>query len=127
TALSSNALRTKHPNPWRTFRMKLYYHPVSTTCRPVMMLAADSNIDLEYQVVDLFTGEHMQEPYAAINPNRQIPVLQDGDFRLTESSAILKYLTNNVGSPAYPKDVRHRARANERMDSFTTGCYLDHG
>jgi glutathione S-transferase len=68
--------------------MKLYYHPVSTTCRPIMMLAADDNIQLDYQVVDLFTGEHMQEPYGAINPNRQIPVLEDGDFRLTESSTI---------------------------------------
>ncbi|MEO7762651.1 MAG: glutathione S-transferase family protein [Casimicrobiaceae bacterium] len=107
--------------------MKLYYHPVSTTCRPIMMLAADANIDLEYQVVDLFTGEHMQAPYAAINPNKLIPVLDDGDFRLTESSAILKYLAEKAGSPAYPADLKQRARINERMDWFNTGCYRDLG
>jgi len=78
--------------------MKLYYHPVSTACRPVMMLAADENIQLDYQLVDLFSGEHMKEPYGAINPNRQIPVLEDGDFRMTESSAILKYLADKTGS-----------------------------
>ena len=107
--------------------MKLYYHPVSTTCRPIMMLAADDKIDLEYQVVDLFTGEHMKEPYAQINPNRLIPVLDDGDFRLTESSAILKYVAEKAGSASYPKDLQKRARINERMDWFNTGCYRDLG
>ena len=107
--------------------MKLYYHPVSTTCRPIMMLAVDDNIDLQYQVVDLFTGEHMKDEYSAINPNKQIPVLEDGDFRLTESSAILKYLAEKAGSAAYPKDLQKRARINERMDWFNTGCYRDLG
>jgi len=107
--------------------MKLYYHPVSTACRPVMMLAADENIQLDYQLVDLFSGEHMKEPYGAINPNRQIPVLEDGDFRMTESSAILKYLADKTGSSTYPKDLQKRARVNELMDWFNTGCYRDLG
>ena len=38
--------------------MKLYYHPVSTVSRPVVLFAADSGIALDYQVVDLMTGEH---------------------------------------------------------------------
>src|SRR5262249_7425111 len=108
-------------------QMKLYYHPVSTACRPVMMLAADDNIALEYVTVDLFTGEHMKEPYGKINPNRQIPVLEDGDFRMTESSAILKYLAEKTGSASYPKDLQKRARVNETMDWFNTGCYRDLG
>ena len=37
--------------------MKLYYHPASTTCRPIMLFAAEAGIDIEYQLVDLFTGE----------------------------------------------------------------------
>ena len=35
--------------------MKLYYHPASTTSRIVMLCAAEEQIDLDYQVVDLFT------------------------------------------------------------------------
>src|SRR6478736_1082679 len=84
--------------------MKLYYHPVSTVSRPVVLFAADSGIPLDYQVVDLMKGEHMQDAYGAVNPSRLVPVLKDGDFRLTESSAILKYLADKVDSPAYPKD-----------------------
>ena len=95
--------------------MKLYYHPASTTSRPVVLFAAESGIALELQVVDLFTGEHMQPPFGAINPNHLVPVLEDGAFRLTESSAILKYLADKVGSPLYPKDsaaARPRQRAH---------------
>jgi len=105
--------------------MKLFYHPVSTTSRPVVLFAAESGIDLDYQVVDLFTGEQYKPEYSAINASHQVPVLDDGDFRLTESSAILKYLADKKGSPAYPADPRKRARINERMDWFNTGFYRD--
>jgi glutathione S-transferase len=54
-------------------------------------------------------------------------VLEDGDFRLTESSAILKYLADKIDSPAYPKDLRKRARVNEMMDWLNTGFYRDFG
>ena len=105
--------------------MKLYYHPVSTTSRSIMMFAADSGIALEYQLVDLFKGEHLQPEFTQINPNQLVPVLQDDDFRLTESSAILKYLAEKTGSPAYPSDLRQRARVNERMDWFNTSLSRD--
>ena len=107
--------------------MKLYYHPVSTTSRPIVLFSADSGLNLDLQVVDLFTGEHLQPAYAAINPNRLVPMLEDGDFRLTESSAILKYLAEKMASPAYPSDLRQRARVNERMDWLNAGFYRDFG
>jgi len=40
--------------------IKLYYHPVSTTSRPLMLFAAESGLDIDFKVVDLFTGEHLQ-------------------------------------------------------------------
>jgi glutathione S-transferase len=92
-----------------------------------VLFAADNGIPLDYQVVDLMKGEHMQEAYGAINPSRLVPVLKDGDFRLTESSAILKYLADKVDSPAYPKDLQKRARVNEVMDWLNTGFYRDFG
>ena len=107
--------------------MRIYYHPISTTSRPLMLFAAESGIDIEFKIVDLFTGEHVQPAYAAVNPNRLVPVLEDGDFRLTETSAILKYLAEKTGSPAYPSDLRKRARVNERMDWLNTQFYRDFG
>jgi glutathione S-transferase len=107
--------------------MKLYMHPVSMTSRPVRLFIAENGIPCEEQVVDLMKGEHLGEPYAAINPNKLVPVLQDGDLRLTESSAILKYLADKINSPAYPKDLKQRAKVNEMMDWFNTNFYRDFG
>ena len=107
--------------------MKLYFHPVSTTSRPVMLLAADDGIELDYEVVDLFTGAHQQPDYTGINPSQQVPVLEDDGLRLTESSAILKYLAEKSGSNSYPSDLRQRARVNEIMDWFNTGLYRELG
>jgi glutathione S-transferase len=105
--------------------MKLYYHPASTTSRPVVLFAAENGIALELQVVDLFTGEHTKPPFEIVNPNHLVPVLEDGGFRLTESSAILKYLADKAGSPQYPKDLQQRARVNERMDWVNTQLCRD--
>jgi glutathione S-transferase len=102
-------------------------HPASTTSRAVALFIADNNLPVESQVVDIFTGEHMREPYTSINPNKLIPVLEDGAFRLTESSAILKYLAEKFNSPAYPKDLQRRARVNEVMDWFNSNFYKDYG
>jgi len=60
----------------------------------------------------------MQPGYAAVNPSRQVPVLDDDGFLLSESSAILKYVADKIGSPAYPKDPKKRAKINELMDWF---------
>lgn len=108
--------------------MKLYFHPASTTSRSVALFAADHGVELEYQLVDLFAGEQREAAFTAINPHQAVPVLEDGEFRLTESSAILKYLADTTGSPAYPRDPQLRARVNERMDWFNTSlsrelCY----
>jgi glutathione S-transferase len=107
--------------------MKLYMHPVSMTSRPVRLFIAENGIDVDEQIVDLMAGEHYQEPFTAINPNRLVPILEDGDFRLTESSAILKYLADKIDSPAYPKSLRERAKVNEIMDWFNTNFYRDYG
>jgi glutathione S-transferase len=105
--------------------MKFYYHPVSTTCRPIMLLAAEAGIELDHQLVDLMTGAQYQPAFEAINPSHQVPVLEDDGFRLTESSAILKYLADKKGTAAYPSEPRQRARIHERMDWFNTGFYRD--
>jgi glutathione S-transferase len=90
-----------------------------------MLFAVENNVPLEIQVVDLFTGEHYQPPFTALNPNNQVPVLEDGSFVMCESSAILKYVADKVNSPLYPKDLQQRARVNERMDWINTQLCRD--
>jgi glutathione S-transferase len=97
------------------------------TSRGLRLFIAENGIEVEEQVVDLMTGEHHQEPFATLNPNKLVPVLVDDDLTLTESSAILKYLADKINSPAYPKDLKKRAKVNEIMDWFNTNFYRDFG
>jgi glutathione S-transferase len=107
--------------------MKLYMHPVSTASRPVKLFLGENNIPCEDVMVDLMKGEHHKEPYASLNPSRLVPMLEDGDLRLTESSAILKYLADKHDLPSYPKDLKKRAKVNEVMDWLNTQFYRDFG
>ena len=107
--------------------MKLYMHPVSMTSRPVRLFIAEHNIPVDEVTVDLMKGDHQKPPFSTINPNRQVPVLEDEGFRLTECSAILKYLADKVNSPAYPKDLKQRAKVNEMMDWLNTQFYREYG
>ncbi|MHB8535194.1 MAG: glutathione S-transferase family protein [Sulfuricaulis sp.] len=106
--------------------MKLYYHPASTTCRMIMMFAAEEGIALDYHLIDLMTGEQLKPEFKAINPSGLVPVLEDGGFRLAESGAIIRYLANKSGSAAYPKDLKERARVDEAMEWFYSNYYKDH-
>jgi glutathione S-transferase len=107
--------------------MKLYMHPVSTTCRPILQFMVDARIEAENQIVDVLKGEQYGEAYSKLNPNHLIPLLEDGDFRLTESAAILRYLADKAGSAAYPKDLRQRAKVDEMLDWFNSNFYKDFG
>nr|WP_294866223.1 glutathione S-transferase family protein [uncultured Pseudogulbenkiania sp.] len=107
--------------------MKLYYHPASTTSRIIMMFATEEAIPLDYQLVDLMTGEHLKPEFQAINPSCLVPVLDDDGFVLTESGAIIRYLAGMTQSLAYPTDLKQRARVDEAMEWFYSNYYKDHG
>jgi glutathione S-transferase len=105
--------------------MRLFHDPASTTSRAVTLFAAEAGIALDLVYVGLAQGEHHATDFAALNPNRQVPVLDDDGFVLTESAAILRYLADQAGSPAYPVDRRARAIVDARLDWFNTGFARD--
>ena len=77
--------------------MKLYDFAFSTNCRKVRALAYELGIPLEFVSVDLPKGAQRTPAFLAVNPNGRVPVLVDGDLRLTESQAILAYLGEKTG------------------------------
>ena len=107
--------------------LTLYMHPISTVSRPVSLFIAEKNLPVEEKVLNLQAGEHKSADYLAINPNGQVPCLVEGDFRMAESSAILKYLASRFDCPEYPKDLKERAKVDEAMDWFNTNLYRDFG
>jgi glutathione S-transferase len=107
--------------------MKLYLEPAATTCRGITLFAAEHDLPLQLEHVDILSGAHLTPEFTTLNPNQRVPVLEHDGFVLTEGSAILKYLAEVADSPAYPKALKARARVNEAMDWFNTGLYLDLG
>jgi glutathione S-transferase len=90
--------------------MKLYYHPASPNARRVIAVAEHLRIPLEMKLVDMFKGEQDQPEYLRLNPNGMVPLLEDGDFRLFESNAIMQYIAEKSGDTSlWPKELKARA------------------
>ncbi|GAB2901695.1 glutathione S-transferase N-terminal domain-containing protein [Paralcaligenes sp. KSB-10] len=88
-------------------QMRLYYHPVSSNSRRVLLTAIILGAKLELITVDLLKGEHKFEAYLQINPNGKVPLLDDDGFRLWESHAIMQYLADKEGAEVlYPKAIQ---------------------
>ncbi|HJS21213.1 MAG TPA: glutathione S-transferase family protein [Steroidobacteraceae bacterium] len=90
--------------------INLYVFPPSP--RAFKVLAAATHLGLEYNLrfVDLPKGEHKTPEFAALNPNRRMPVLEEDGFVLWESNAILQYLAaKKPESGMLPTDARGRA------------------
>jgi glutathione S-transferase len=103
--------------------MKLYTFDGSPTSRVVLLFCAEEGIEFEKIDVDLLAGAHLSESYKTINPCGFVPVLEDGDLRLTESSTILRYLADKHQSKAYPQQLERRAKIHEAMDWLNTSLY----
>jgi maleylpyruvate isomerase len=56
-------------------------------------------------------GEQFAPEYRSLNPQSLVPVLQDGDFSLTQSLAIIEYLDEAYPEPPFlPRSIAARAR-----------------
>jgi glutathione S-transferase len=107
--------------------LRLYRHPLSGHCHRVELLCALLGLPLEKVEVDLRKGEQRAEPFLALNPFGQIPVLQDGDVLLADSNAIVVYLAMRYDPSRrwYPQDPV-RAAEVQRWLSVAAG-ELMHG
>ncbi|MEM7056175.1 MAG: glutathione S-transferase family protein [Pseudomonadota bacterium] len=90
--------------------MKVYFAPNSRAVRTVWLL---EELGLDYTLERYALGDKaMRGPeYLAINPNGRVPVIEDGDVRVSESTAIAQYLAARYGDerlapaaddPAFP-------------------------
>jgi glutathione S-transferase len=66
------------------------------------------------QVLDLTAKQNNGPEFATISLTQRVPTLVDGDFSLSESSAITEYLEESFpGQRLYPLEVRERAQARQ--------------
>jgi glutathione S-transferase len=79
----------------------------------------EKGLAFEIRDVALQRGEQWDHAYAKQSLTARVPMLVDGDFALSESSAIDEYLEEAYPPPEYsrilPVGVRERARARQVM------------
>jgi len=95
----------------------LYSYPVSQHSRRVIALLEAAGIEYENMHVAMDQGDFMKPEYLAINPNHQLPTLVDGDIKIHESNAILRYLClKHDLKDWYPDDLAARAAVEQWLD-----------
>lgn len=78
--------------------MKLYDYILSPDCYTIRLMASLLGVPLTLRPVDVHPGkEHLTPELLALNPAGTLPILEDGDLRLTETSAMLVHLATLAG------------------------------
>ncbi|MEJ2132479.1 MAG: glutathione S-transferase family protein [Gammaproteobacteria bacterium] len=85
----------------------LYGSAPTRSTRVAWML---EEIGLEYDLVAAF--DPRSEEFGALNPNRKVPVLVDGDFVVWESMAVNLYLAQRYGGSLWPRSLEDQTRAS---------------
>src|SRR5688572_1630317 len=91
-------------------RLRLYHYPLSRSMR-VLWTIKELGLDVELVRVDLMALAHVTEEFAAVNPNKAVPVLewQEQDSgqlcRMFESAAIVRLLAERHGRRLLPRRV----------------------
>ncbi|KAL7592124.1 hypothetical protein Lser_V15G32655 [Lactuca serriola] len=67
------------------------YGPLYASPKRVMVCLIEKQIEFETVHVDLFTGENHTPEFLKLQPFGSLPVIQDGDYTLFESRAIIRY------------------------------------
>lgn len=97
--------------------LKILGRASSINVRKVLWICEELNIPFRRED----WGEGFKSPQEAafktLNPNALVPVIQDGDFVMWESNAIIRYLANAYGGGwLYPEDPRARAPVDQWTD-----------
>lgn len=101
--------------------MRLYSYWRSTAAYRVRLALNLKGIAYETANVSLLPGqaEHRQDDYRARNPQMLVPYLEDGEFGLAQSQAILEYLEEtSPATPLLPDSAKQRAAVRSFCNSI---------
>ena len=93
--------------------IRIHRHALSGHSHRVELLAGLAGINHELIDVDLMSGAHKKEPFLALNPAGQVPVVEDGGTVITDSNAILVYLARKYAPDWLPSDPMQEAEVQK--------------
>jgi len=90
--------------------LKLYTTALSANGRKALAVGRHLALEIEVQDVDVYAGDGQSPEFLAVDRAGKVPVLVDGDLTLTESNAILIYLSEAHGEyRLWSREARRRA------------------
>ncbi|XP_044746206.1 glutathione S-transferase theta-1 [Coccinella septempunctata] len=99
--------------------LKLFYDLLSQPSRALYILFKVNKIPFEARPVNLREGEHFSEDFKQnFNRFQKVPFIHDKDFILSESVAIVRYISREYGlsEELYPKDSKQQALVDEYLE-----------
>jgi len=96
--------------------MKLFVDSLYTSPYALSAFVAlrEKSLAFDMSAVDLEAGKNHEAGFAKASLTHRVPTLVDGEFTLSESSAIDEYLDEAYPQTRiYPADLRQRARARQ--------------
>ncbi len=96
--------------------LTIYALDLSSPALKVLYVANALGLEYEKKGVNLAAGEGQSPEYKQIHPAGKVPAIIDGDFRLWESNAIIRYLAGKSKSELYPTDLKQRAIVDQWID-----------
>jgi glutathione S-transferase len=98
----------------------------SRTLRALWILA-ELDLPYEHRRITSRSGETLTPEYTRLNPSQKIPTLQEGDFLLAESAAIVNYLATAYGSHSAAKHLSPptEPRLRARYDQWCFFCMME--
>jgi glutathione S-transferase len=104
-------------------KLKVYSHVLSGHAHRVRLML--SLLQLPHEVVEVPIPDFKAPWFLAKNPLGQIPVLEDGDFVLADSTAILVYLATKYDNGTWLPREPEKAAAVQRWLSFASGSIFN--
>ncbi|XP_037934938.1 glutathione S-transferase theta-3-like [Teleopsis dalmanni] len=112
-------------------QFKYYFDFLSQPSRALYIILKQSGTPFEENQINLLEGGNQTIEFKnEVNRFQKVPAIVEGNFKLAESIAILRYFSNKnyIAEHFYPKDVQKRARVDEFLqwqhNGIRTSCSL---
>ena len=100
--------------------VRIHHASLSGHAHRALVFAKLAGIAHEAIEVDLSNGAHQTPEFLAMNPNGQVPVIEDGETVIHDSNAILVYLARKYAPDWMPTDPEGEA-AVQRWFTLAAG------
>jgi glutathione S-transferase len=103
------------------------YGGVFSRASIVQWYLEELNVEYDFVLLDMQAGEHRQPDFLKINPIGKVPAIVEGDFKLSETGAILLYLAEKYGK--MPDNLEQRSLINQWVffanSTLATGVFIE--